>query len=135
MGKPFGTEIRAYLIYQIGALQGFCAAHGLRLNHVKPHGSLYLSAVVNEDIARGIAEAITAVDPDLYYMALAGRKGDLVAGVGREMGLRVVREAFPDRAYTPEGTLVPRSRPGAVIEDPTEVAARALMMARDGAVG
>jgi len=127
-------EIRAYLIYQIGALQGFCAAHGLRLNHVKPHGSLYLSAVVNEDIARGIAEAITAVDPDLYYMALAGRKGDLVAGVGREMGLRVVREAFPDRAYTPEGTLVPRSRPGAVIEDPTEVAARALMMARDGAV-
>jgi len=127
-------EIRAYLIYQIGALQGFCAAHGLKLKHVKPHGSLYLSAVVNEDIARGIAEAIKAVDPDLYTMALAGRKGERVATVSREMGLKVVREAFPDRAYTPEGTLVPRSQPGAVIKDPAEVAKRALMMAKDGAV-
>jgi UPF0271 protein len=127
-------EIRAYLIYQIGALQGFCAAHGLRLKHVKPHGSLYLSAVVNEDIARGIAEAIKAVDPDLYTMALAGRKGERVATVSREMGLKVVREAFPDRAYTPEGTLLPRSQPGAVIKDPAEVAKRALMIAKDGAV-
>lgn len=127
-------EIRNYMIYQIGALQGFCAAHDLKLRHVKPHGSLYLSAVANEGVARGIAEAITAVDPDLYYMALAGQKGDFVAGIGKEMGLTVIREAFPDRAYTPEGTLVPRSRPGAVIRDPADVAARALLMARDGVV-
>jgi UPF0271 protein len=127
-------EIRNYLIYQIGALQGFCTAHGLKLNHVKPHGNLYLNALNSEDIARGIAEAVVAVDPDLYYMALAGQKGELVAAVGREMGLRVVREAFPDRAYTPEGTLAPRSLPGAVIKDPAEVADRALMMAKDGVV-
>jgi UPF0271 protein len=127
-------EIRSYMIYQIGALQGFCAAHGLKLHHVKPHGSLYLSAVANEEVARGIAEAITAVDPELYYMALAGQKGELVAGIGKEMGLKVIREAFPDRAYTPDGTLVPRSRPGAVIKDPAEVAARALLMAREGEV-
>lgn len=127
-------EIRTYMIYQIGALQGFCAAHDMKLHHVKPHGSLYLSAVANEDVARGIAEAITVVDPDLFYMALAGHKGELVAGIGNEMGLKVIREAFPDRAYTPDGTLVPRSRPGAVIKDPAEVAARALLMARDGVV-
>jgi UPF0271 protein len=127
-------EIRAYMIYQIGALQGFCAAHGLKLRHVKPHGSLYLSAVANEAVARGIAEAITAVDPDLYYMALAGQKGELVAGIGKEMGLKVIREAFPDRAYTPDGTLVPRSQAGAVIKDPAEVAARALLMAGEGVV-
>ena len=127
-------EIRTYMIYQIGALQGFCAAHDLKLRHVKPHGSLYLSAVANEEVARGIAEAITAVAPTLYYMALAGQKGELVAGIGKEMGLKVIREAFPDRAYTPDGTLVARSRPGAVIKDPADVAARALLMARDGVV-
>lgn len=127
-------EIRAYLIYQIGALQAFCRAHGLKLRHVKPHGSLYLSAVENAEVARGVAEAILQVDPGLYYLALAGTKGDLMAAIGREMGLKVVHEAFPDRAYTPEGTLVPRSQPGAVIKDPGEVAARALKMARDGVV-
>lgn len=127
-------EIRAYLIYQIGALQAFCIAHGLKLNHVKPHGSLYLAAVVNEEVARGIAEAVTAVDPELYYMALAGGKGELVASVGKEMGLKVIREAFPDRAYTPEGNLAPRRQPGAVIKDPDRVAGRALMMAKEGIV-
>jgi UPF0271 protein len=70
-----------------------------------------------------------AVDPELHYVALAGAKGEMVRGVGRELGLKVVYEAFPDRAYTPEGALVSRREPGAVIRDPDRVAERAIAMA------
>ncbi|MFO7785590.1 MAG: LamB/YcsF family protein [Thermodesulfobacteriota bacterium] len=127
-------EIRSYMVYQIGALAAFCRIHGVRLQHVKPHGALYLTAVENEKVARAAAEAVVAVDPALCYVALAGAKGETMRRIGREVGLKVVYEAFPDRAYTPEGTLVSRRLPGAVIKDPDTVAQRALRMARDGMV-
>ncbi len=126
-------EIRNYLIYQIGALAAFCRIHGVRLQHVKPHGALYLMAVENETVARAAAEAVVAVDPALCYVALAGAKGETMRRIGEEVGLKVVYEAFPDRAYTPEGTLVSRRQAGAVIKDPQTVAERALRMA-EGAV-
>ena len=127
-------ELLNYMIYQIGALQAFCAAHGTRLRHVKPHGNLYLTAVENETVARAVAEAIVSVDPALMYVALAGAKGELMTRIGGEVGLKVVYEAFPDRAYTPEGTLVSRRQAGAVIKDPKRVAERALKMAKEGKV-
>lgn len=127
-------EIRKYVIYQIGAMKAFCTVHGTRLQHVKPHGSLYLSAVENKNVARAIAEAIVSVDSELMYVALAGAKGELMAKIGSEMGLKVVFEAFPDRAYTPEGTLLSRRLPGAVVTDPHEVTDRALRMAKEGKV-
>ena len=127
-------ELRNYVIYQVGALQAFCSAHGTRLQHVKPHGALYLTAVENEDVARAVAEAIVRVNPDLLYVALAGAKGKLMTRIGQEVGLKVVYEAFPDRAYSPEGTLVSRRQPGAVIKDPQAVAERALQMVQEGVV-
>ncbi len=127
-------DIRQYIICQIGALQAFCTSQGTTLQHVKPHGALYLTAVNDEEVARAIAEAIVSVNPDLYYVALAGKKGALMTRVGEQVGLKVMYEAFPDRAYTPEGTLTPRSNPGAVITDPNEVAQRALGMAKHGIV-
>jgi len=127
-------EVRQYMIYQIGALQAFCDANRVKLQHVKPHGALYLTAVDNEEIARAVAQAIVSINPDLFFVALAGKKGELMTRVGEEIGLKVIYEAFPDRAYTPEGTLAPRANPGAVITDPDEVAQRALLMARDGIV-
>ncbi|RLC06540.1 MAG: LamB/YcsF family protein [Deltaproteobacteria bacterium] len=127
-------EIRQYVIYQVGALQAFCRVNGVRLQHVKPHGALYLTAVDNEEIARAVAQAIVSINPDLYFVALAGKKGELMARVGEEIGLKVIYEAFPDRAYTPQGNLAPRANPGAVITDPNEVAQRALLMAKDGIV-
>lgn len=127
-------EIRKYVIYQIGALSAFCRVHGTRLRHVKPHGALYLTAVVNEDVARAVAEAVLSVDQDLWYVALAGAKGEMMTRIGEEVGLKVVYEAFPDRAYSPEGNLVSRQLPGAVIKDPVQVAERALMMAKEGIV-
>lgn len=127
-------EIRNYMVYQIGAMKGFCAVHGVTLRHVKPHGNLYLSAVEDERVARPIAEAIVSVDPNLMYVALAGAKGELMRRIGEEVGLRVVYEAFPDRAYTPQGTLVSRREHGAVIKEPEKVAERALKMAKEGKV-
>ena len=123
------NEIRQYMVYQIGAIKGFCKVHGATLQHVKPHGALYLDAVEDETIARAIAKGIMSLDPDLYFVALAGKKGETMRRVGEELGLKVVYEAFPDRAYSPEGTLVSRKQPGAVISDPEKVAQRALDMA------
>jgi len=128
------AELRNYVIYQIGALQAFCNAHGTKMQHVKPHGALYLTAVENEDVARVVAEAIVSVNSDLLYVALAGAKGELMTRIGQEVGLRVVYEAFPDRAYSPEGTLVSRRQPGAVIKEPQAVSERALRMVKEGVV-
>lgn len=127
-------EVRHYVVYQIGALQAFCRVQGVNLRHVKPHGALYLTAVDNEMVARAVAEAIVSVDPGLMYVALAGAKGELMTRIGREVGLKVVYEAFPDRAYTPEGNLVSRRLPGAVIHDPAEVSERALRMAKENKI-
>lgn len=123
-----------YLVYQIGALQAFCQVNNTKLHHVKPHGSLYLTALENEETARAVAESIALVDPELIYVALAGKKGELMKVIGREYGLNIAFEAFPDRAYTAEGTLAPRSMPGAVITEPEMVINRALKMARDNCI-
>ncbi len=127
-------EVRNDIVYQVGALKAFCAVHGVSLQHVKPHGALYNEAVGNEPLARAIAEAVASVDDKLLLVTLAGSEAPLMARIGRETGLRVVFEAFPDRAYTPEGRLASRRLPGTVIQDPDEAARRALAMARDGRV-
>lgn len=127
-------EIRNYMVYQIGALRAFCDVHGVKLRHVKPHGNLYLTAVEDENTARPIAEGIVSMDPDLIYVGLAGSKGELMTRIGKEVGLNVVLEAFPDRAYTANGTLVSRRHPGAVIKEPERVTERALKMAAEGKV-
>jgi 5-oxoprolinase (ATP-hydrolysing) subunit A len=125
-------EIKAFVIYQVGALQAFCRLNGVKLRHVKPHGALYLAALEHEAVAEATAEAVVSVDPDLLYVALAGLGGKVMTRVGERVGLRVVYEAFPDRGYTVEGRLSSRRLPGAVISDPSEVAERAVMIARDG---
>jgi UPF0271 protein len=128
------AEIKGYVTYQIGALQAFAKAQGLKIEHVKPHGALYLMAVEDEKISEAVVEAIKNVDKDLIFIALAGAKGEKMTKIGERIGLRVAYEAFPDRAYTPEGTLVSRRQPGAVIKDPDVVAQRALKMAKEGKV-
>jgi UPF0271 protein len=127
-------EITNYIIYQIGALYGFCRVHGASLRHVKAHGNLYNTAAEHEIIARAIAQAVADYDPSLLLVALAGPKGETVAAVGQQLGLSVMREAFADRAYTPQGALVSRREPDAVIKDPKAVAERVVMMVRDGIV-
>ena len=127
-------EIRNYIIYQVGAVRGFCDAHGVALQHVKPHGSLYNMAVEDESLTRAIAAAVAAVDPNLLLVALAGQTAPRVREIATASRLQVLFEAFPDRAYTAQGSLVSRRKPGAVIKDPQTVAQRALMMAAEGKV-
>ena len=125
------ADLQADVIYQIGALQALARAAGTAVRYVKPHGALYNTIAHDERQARDVISAIRAVDPGLVLVALAG--APLVAWARAE-GLRVVAEAFADRASTPQGTLVSRRDKGAVLHDAGQVAARMLRLAREGVV-
>ena len=127
-------EIRSDLIYQVGALAAIARARGLSLQHVKPHGALYNTAAGNPEVARAVCRALAELDMGLILVALAGPGGETIRRLAREYGLAVANEAFADRAYTPEGRLVPRGQEGAVIHDPRQVAERCLQMATQGTV-
>jgi UPF0271 protein len=124
-------EVEDAVAYQIGALAGIAATEGLRLQHVKAHGALYNMAVREAPLADAIAKAIASVDRSLILLGLPGSQLLLA---GRRAGLRTASEAFADRAYQPNGELVPRSQSGAVIEDADTVVSRAIMMAREHVV-
>lgn len=115
-------------LYQIGALQAFAALHGARLRHVKPHGALYNMAARDAALAEALAKAVRAADPALVFVGLAGSE---MIRAARSLGLAAAEEAFVDRAYQPDGSLVPRGQPGAVIESPDDAARRALRMIQE----
>jgi UPF0271 protein len=125
------ADLQADVIYQIGALQGLARVAGTRVRYVKPHGALYNTIAHDERQARDVIGAIRAIDPQLVLVALAGSP---LVGWARQAGLAVVAEAFADRAYTPQGTLVSRREQGAVLHDPEAVAARMLRLAQEGVV-
>jgi len=125
------ADLVADVIYQISALSGMAATVGTTVRYVKPHGALYNTIASDERQARDVIAAIRAVDPELALVALAGSP---LVGWAREAGLRVVAEAFADRAYTPQGTLVSRREKGAVLHDATDVAQRMLRLVREGTV-
>lgn len=125
------ADLVAGVIYQIGALRGLAAAAGTQVRYVKPHGALYNTIAHDARQARDVIAAIRAADPGLALVALAGSP---LVGWAREAGLRVVSEAFADRAYTAQGTLVPRGQSGAVLHDPAQVAARMLRLVREDVV-
>lgn len=120
-------EARNDVIYQMGALQAFTTTG--RLQHVKPHGAMYNMAVDDETLARAICEAALEVDENVVLLALAGSAW---IGIAQDMGLRVGREIFADRALNPDGTLVSRSQPGSVIHETSEVVERSLRMVTEG---
>jgi 5-oxoprolinase (ATP-hydrolysing) subunit A len=122
-------EIIAYIIYQIGALQAVCHAAGTRLRYVKAHGALYNRAVADRAAAAAIADGVRATDPHLTLLGLAGSQ---LLTAAEAAGLRTASEAFADRAYARDGSLVSRSQPGAVIHDVDAVVARTVRMATTG---
>ena len=128
---PTSQELVADVIYQIGALQGLAAAAGTRVRYVKPHGALYNTIAQDERQANDVITALLAVDPGLTLMALAGSP---LIGWARARGLRVVAEAFADRAYNDDGSLVSRRLPGAVLHDTDAIAERMLRLVQTGDV-
>jgi UPF0271 protein len=125
------AELAADVLYQLAALDGIARTVGGRVAYVKPHGALYNAAVTHDEQAGAVVEAVAGYDPSLAVLGLPGSA--LLARAGRA-GLRVVPEGFADRGYTAEGTLLPRGRTGALIDDPALVAQRAVRMAVDGVV-
>ena len=125
------SDLVADVIYQIGALQGLAQAAGTTVRYVKPHGALYNTIAQDRRQATDVINAIKAVDPSLVLMALAGAP---LIGWARDAGLSVVAEAFADRGYTPEGALVSRREPGAVLHDENLIAQRMLTLVRDGVI-
>lgn len=124
-------ELTADVIYQIGALQGLAKAAGTSVRYVKPHGALYNTIAHDRRQALAVIAAIRAIDPTLILVALAGSE---LIELARNEGLQCVAEAFADRAYTPQGTLVSRREPGAVLHDPQIVAQRMLRLVQDGTI-
>jgi UPF0271 protein len=125
------AELADDVVYQLGALQALAAVEGVRVRYVKPHGGLYNAIVHHTAQAQAVVDAVRAVDPGLPILGLPGSE---VLRLAAATGLRAVPEAFADRAYNPDGTLVSRSQPGAVLGSPADVAAQVLRMATESSV-
>ncbi|MGO2186502.1 MAG: LamB/YcsF family protein, partial [Brevibacterium aurantiacum] len=125
------ATLQAQVEYQIGALLGLTAAVGGSVAYVKPHGGLYNAIVRDEAQAKVVVDAVKAVDSSLVFLGLAGSVANRVAA---EAGLKVAAEAFADRSYNPDGSLVARTEPNAVLHDPQAVAARVLRLVQTGQV-
>ena len=129
--KMKADEIRSMVVYQVAALKGICESLGGHLIHVKPHGALYNDAVKYEEVAQAIVRAVLQISPSLKLIGLSGSH---ILTIAEEQGLKTVSEVFADRAYNPDGTLVPRSLAGAVIHDIPHCLERVLDMIEYGRV-
>ena len=127
------TPQQAYdmVVVQVGAMAATAASQGARLHHVKAHGALYNMAVRDMALARALATAVRDVDSSLVFYALASSD---MARVAEEVGLKVAHEVFADRTYQPDGSLTPRSRPDAMIEDSSVSIQQVLRMVKEGKV-
>lgn len=124
-------ELYAYTLYQVGAMMGVCASEGVELQHVKPHGAMYNQAAKDPKLATAIARAIKSLGSGIILMGLANSAFEAAAA---EQGIPFAAEAFADRGYMADGSLVPRDKPGAFIHDPNEAAARMLKLIKDGTI-
>ncbi|WP_077101153.1 LamB/YcsF family protein [Mycobacterium terramassiliense] len=124
-------DLVADVVYQIGALQAIATASGSTVCYVKPHGALYNTIVTDPDQGAAVAEAVRMVDPALPVLGMAG---SAFFDEAARLGLRTVAEAFADRAYQPNGRLVSRREPGALLHDPAEIADRVVTMVTSGRV-
>jgi len=127
--KP--AEVFDAVVYQIGVFQAIAEATKVRPNHVKPHGALYNMAVRDQELANAIGSAIAQVDPKLILFA---PQNSALARAGESNGLQIAHEVFADRNYLNDGTLVPRTRPDALLHDPEEAASRVVRMLRESKV-
>jgi len=124
-------EAYAYTLYQIGALQAVCTAHGVPLEHVKAHGALYNQAAKDPALAQAIARATKDAGGNLILLGLAN---SLFEQAAAEVGVLYASEAFADRGYMDDGSLVPRSQPGAFVHDLKEAGKRMVRLVKEGVI-
>jgi UPF0271 protein len=124
-------DVHECIVAQVQSLADIAAAEGTWIRHVKPHGALYNMAARDEALAETVVAAIRSVDPALLIFGLAG---SALVNAAERLGSQSVSEAFADRAYLADGSLLPRDQPGSVLDDATQVAARAVAMAEEGCV-
>ncbi len=125
------AELKTMVQYQIGSLNAFCIANGVKMNHVKPHGAMYNMAAKDIKLASAIAEGIAEVDSSLILLGLSGSQ---LISAAKEVGLKTASEVFADRAYEEDGSLVARTKSGAVITNEEEVFNRVIGMIKTGRV-
>lgn len=125
------AEARAYILYQLGALDAFLRPLGMKMQHVKPHGAFYNMAAADWLLAKAVCEAVRDFDPSLVLLGLSGSE---LIRAAEDAGLASRSEVFADRAYAENGTLVPRGRPDAVITDEAEAVRRVVRMVTEGKV-
>lgn len=125
------SQLADEVLYQIGALDALAKAHGSSVRYVKPHGALYNTIVHHREHAQAVIDGIRAFDRDIAVMLLPG---GVAVDIARDAGLRVIAEAFADRGYNPDGTLVKRGTEGAVLHDADQVADRVRRIASDGSI-
>jgi len=128
------SEIYADIIYQLAALNGFLQLKNIKMHHVKAHGALYTAILKDPELAKTFLKAIYDFDKSLPLLTLAGTAGEMLQQIAENMGLKLIKEAFPDRAYLANGQLAPRSMPNAVLNKPEEIAKRAVLMAEGKAI-
>ena len=124
-------EVKNYTIYQVSALQGLARTADVSLQHVKPHGALYNTAAKDEKLSKAMMDAVKALNHDLIIFAPLN---SALAKAAVKGGLRVAYEVFADRAYNPDGSLVSRKHPNAIIQEPQRVMERAIKMVKEGTV-
>lgn len=122
-------EVEKLVFEQIQTLAGIAKEEGVTLTHVKPHGALYNQSAKDVELAKAIAWVVKSISVDLILVGLAGSRS---IEAGREMGLRVASEGFPDRGYNADGSLISRLLPGALIEAPEDVARHAIELVKMG---
>lgn len=125
------AEAKAYTLYQLGALGGFCRAQGIRLQHVKPHGAFYNMAAKDYELAKAICQAVKEYDENLILMGLSGSE---LIRAAKDCGLKAASEVFADRGYEEDGSLVNRKKAGAFIHDEGQAIERVIRMVKEGKV-
>lgn len=125
------SEAKAYMLYQMGALDAFCRSNQVKMQHVKPHGALYNMAAKDSVLAEAICEAIASFDPNLILLGLAGSQ---MIKAAKKKGLRVASEIFADRAYEEDGTLVDRRKEGSMITEEDLAIARMVRVVKKGII-
>ncbi len=127
-------EIVSFVLYQLGALSALCRSYDVKLTYVKPHGALYNSMMRDKEIFRAIAKAISKFDKSLKLMILSSSKNETYATLAQKYNISLLYEVFADRAYTNEGSLVPRSEKNALLHKKEEVLKRAKLLMKKGVI-